>query len=121
MQGRGRCRQRGAENDCGGQCDCCPARHFRISGLSRGGSAPSWLGNRWGWGPMTPSASGWVVQSETHQFRASKMWISLGLNPPPPLSCSAKAEHPVTAASHGFRSIQSRTVADYWIVRRRGR
>jgi hypothetical protein len=34
MHGRGRCRQRGAENDGGGQRRCCPAQHFRISGLS---------------------------------------------------------------------------------------
>jgi hypothetical protein len=52
MQGRGRCRQRGAENDCGGERDCCPARHFPISGLSCRGVTPnrlataalSWLG-----------------------------------------------------------------------------
>jgi len=36
MHGRGRCRGGGAENDCGGQSDCCPARHLGISGeLSR--------------------------------------------------------------------------------------
>jgi hypothetical protein len=28
MHGRGRGRQHGAENDCGGERDCCPARHF---------------------------------------------------------------------------------------------
>jgi hypothetical protein len=52
MQGRGRCRQRGAENDCGGQRDCCPARHCPVSGLSCRGVTPnrlataalSWLG-----------------------------------------------------------------------------
>jgi hypothetical protein len=62
MHGRGRCRQRGAENDCGGQRRCCPARHCRISGLSSRGLMPnglaaaalSGLANRWGWGPMTP-------------------------------------------------------------------
>ena len=43
MPGRGRCRQRGAENDCGGQRDCCPARHFRISGLSCRGLMPNRL------------------------------------------------------------------------------
>jgi hypothetical protein len=43
MHGRGRCRQRGAENDCGGQRDCCPARHFPISGLSCRGLAPNRL------------------------------------------------------------------------------
>jgi len=37
---------------------------------------------KWGWGAMTPSASGWLVQSETHQIRASTMWISRGLNAP---------------------------------------
>jgi hypothetical protein len=66
MHGRGRCRDGGAENDCGGERDCCPARHCRISGLSCRGLAPnrlataalSCLGNRWGWGPMTPSAPG---------------------------------------------------------------
>jgi hypothetical protein len=89
MHGRGRCRDCGAENDGGGQRDCCPARHFRISGLSCRGlarsgptaAALSWLGNRWGWGLTTPSASGWVVQRETHQIPASTMWISRGLNP----------------------------------------
>ena len=89
MHGRGRCRDGGAENDCGGERDCCPARHFRISGLSCRGLAPSGLtaaalsclGKRWGWRAMTPSASGWVVQSQTHQIPASKMWISQGLNP----------------------------------------
>jgi hypothetical protein len=108
MHGRGRCRDGGAENDCGGERDCCPARHFGISGLSCRGVTPnrlataalSWLGNRWGWGPMTPSASGWVVQGEIHQIPASKMWISRG--PPYRLSCSAKAEHPVAAACRGF-------------------
>jgi len=30
---------------------------------------------------MTPSASGWVVQSEAHQIPASKMWVSQELNP----------------------------------------
>jgi hypothetical protein len=30
---------------------------------------------------MTPSVSGWAVQSETHQIPASKMWISQGLQP----------------------------------------
>ena len=39
---------------------------------------------------MTPSASGWVVQGETHQIPASKMWISRGLNPPYGLLESAK-------------------------------
>jgi hypothetical protein len=43
MHGRGRCRQRGAEDDCGGQRDCCPARHCRISGLSCRGLAPNRL------------------------------------------------------------------------------
>jgi hypothetical protein len=43
MQGRGRCRQRGAENDCGGERRCCPARHFRISGLSCRGFMPKGL------------------------------------------------------------------------------
>jgi hypothetical protein len=43
MRGRGRCRQRGAENDCGGERDCCPARHCRISGLSCRGLTPSRL------------------------------------------------------------------------------
>jgi hypothetical protein len=87
MYCRGRCRDGGAENDGGGERDCCPARHFRISGLSCRGVTPnrlataalSWPGNRWGWRPMTPSASGWVVRSETHQTPASKMWISPGL------------------------------------------
>jgi hypothetical protein len=46
MHGRGRCRQRGAENDCGGQRDCCPARHFRISGLSCRGLTPNRLARR---------------------------------------------------------------------------
>jgi|GEM_PF-3681277 len=45
MHGRGRCRDGGAENDCGGQRDCCPARHFRISGVSRRGWRPT------GWRP----------------------------------------------------------------------
>jgi hypothetical protein len=43
MHGRGRCRDGGAENDCGGERDCCPARHFRLSGLSCRGLAPNWL------------------------------------------------------------------------------
>ena len=43
MHGRGRCRDGGAENDCGGERDCCPARHFRISGLSCRGLAPNRL------------------------------------------------------------------------------
>jgi hypothetical protein len=43
IRGRGRCRQGGAENDCGGQRDCYPARHFRISGLSCRGLAPNRL------------------------------------------------------------------------------
>ena len=51
MQGRGRCRQRGAENDCGGQRRCCPARHFRISGLSCRGLAPQRADDR---GPVVP-------------------------------------------------------------------
>jgi len=43
MRGRGRCRDGGAENDCGGQRNCCPAQHFRISGLGcRGLSPPGW-------------------------------------------------------------------------------
>jgi hypothetical protein len=86
MHGRGRCRQRGAENDRSGEGYCCPAQHFRVSGLSCRGLMPiglataalSCLGNRWGWGPMTPSASGRVAQSEAHQIRASEMWISRG-------------------------------------------
>jgi hypothetical protein len=84
MHGRGRCRDGGAENDCGGQRDCCPARHCRISGLSCRGLAPSGptalscLVKTWGWRPMTPSASGWVVRNETHQIPASRMWISRG-------------------------------------------
>jgi hypothetical protein len=90
MRGRGRCRQRGAENDCGGQRDCCPARHCRISGLSCRGLAPSGpaaaalscLVEKWGWRAMTPSASGWVMQGKAHQIPASGMWISQGLNPP---------------------------------------
>jgi hypothetical protein len=89
MHGRGRCRQRGAENDCGGQRDCCPARHFRISGLSCRGLTPnrlataalSWLGKTWGSGSMMPSASGWVVQCETHQIRARRRWVSQELYP----------------------------------------
>ena len=80
MHGRGRCRDGGAENDCGGQRDCRPARHFGISGLSCRGLAPnrlataalSCLGKTWGWGRMTPSASGWVVRHETHQIPASE-------------------------------------------------
>jgi hypothetical protein len=28
MHGRGRYRDGGAENDCGGERDCCPGRHF---------------------------------------------------------------------------------------------
>jgi hypothetical protein len=63
MHGRGRCRDGGAENDCGGERDCCPARHFsylRVE-LSRLGAQPA--GDRgpvmkWGWGPMKPSAPG---------------------------------------------------------------
>jgi hypothetical protein len=51
MHGRGRCRQRGTENDCGGERDCCPARHFRISGLSCRGLVPQRAGGR---GPLTP-------------------------------------------------------------------
>jgi hypothetical protein len=43
MHGRGRCRDGGAENDCGGQRDCCPARHFGISGLSCRGVTPNRL------------------------------------------------------------------------------
>jgi len=66
MHGRGRCRDGGAENDGGGQRDCCPARHFRISGLSSRGLMPnglaaaalSGLANRWGWGPKTPRDRG---------------------------------------------------------------
>jgi hypothetical protein len=62
VHSRGRCRDGGAENDCGGERDCCPARHFPISGLSCRGpmsnglaaAALSRLANRWGWGPMTP-------------------------------------------------------------------
>jgi hypothetical protein len=43
MPGRGRCRDGGAENDCGGERDCRPAQHFRISGLGcRGLSPPGW-------------------------------------------------------------------------------
>jgi hypothetical protein len=40
MRRRGRCRQRGAENDCSGDRHCCPEQHFRISGLSRRGLMP---------------------------------------------------------------------------------
>jgi hypothetical protein len=113
MHGRGRCRDGGGEKDCGGQRDCCPARHFRISGLSCRGLAPnrlataalSWLGNRWGWGPMTPSASGWVVQGEAIKF--ARPGCGFPEEHPYGLSCSAKAEHPVATASHGFRSIQT--------------
>jgi hypothetical protein len=43
MHGRGRCRDGSAENDCGGQRDCCPARHFPISGLSCRGVTPNRL------------------------------------------------------------------------------
>ena len=43
MHGRGRCRDGGAENDCGGQRDCCPARHCRISGLGCRGLMPDGL------------------------------------------------------------------------------
>jgi len=43
MHGRGRCRDGGAENDGGGQRDCCPARHCRVSGLSCRGLAPNRL------------------------------------------------------------------------------
>jgi hypothetical protein len=86
MQGRRRCRDGGAENDCGGQRDCCPARHFGISGLSCRGLAPqradgaalSCLADKWGWRAMTPSASGWVVQGRAHQIPASRIWISRG-------------------------------------------
>jgi hypothetical protein len=66
MPSRGRCRDGGAENDCGGERDCRPARHFGISGLSCRGlmpnglaaAAPSRLSDRWGWGPMTPRDRG---------------------------------------------------------------
>jgi hypothetical protein len=51
MHGRCRCRQRGAENDRGGQRRCCPARHFRISGLSCRGLAPQRADDR---GPVVP-------------------------------------------------------------------
>jgi hypothetical protein len=51
MHGRGRCRDGGAENDCGGQRDCCSARHFRISGLSCHGLAPQRADDR---GPVVP-------------------------------------------------------------------
>lgn len=43
LRGRGRRGDGGAENDCGGQRDCCPARHCRISGLSCRGLASSGL------------------------------------------------------------------------------
>jgi hypothetical protein len=43
MRGRGRCGDGGAENDCGGERDCCPARHFGISGLSFRGLTPNRL------------------------------------------------------------------------------
>ena len=45
MRGRGRCRDGGAESDCGGERDCCPARHFRISELSCAAQCPT------GWRP----------------------------------------------------------------------
>ena len=124
---RGRCRDGGAENDCGGQRDCCPARHCRISGLSCRGLAPnrlataalSCLVKTWGWGPMTPSASGWVVQGETHQIPASKMWISRGA----PLRLVMLRESGASSirCGCGSCSARSRYVIDYWIVRFRGR
>ena len=115
MHGRGRCRDGGAENDCGGERDCCPARHFRISGLSCRGLTPSGLtalsclGKTWGWGLTTPSASGWVVQGETHQIPASGMWISRGLRQLRTSDCGISRSHAtLTGIAHRLRKSTSR-------------
>jgi hypothetical protein len=86
MHGRGRCRQRGAENDCGGQRDCCPAQHYRISGLSCRGLTPNRLAtaapSRHGDGDRRRPArqDGWC-EAKPIKFPRAGCGFSRGSNP----------------------------------------
>jgi hypothetical protein len=101
MHGRRRCRDGGAENDCGRQRYCCPARHCRISGLSCRGLAPSGLATAalsflvktWGWGTMTPSASAWSCKAKPIKFPRARCGFREGSTRPTGLLESAKTRH----------------------------